>query len=90
MSGRAGRPDEIGAAQKLPLVGINAETTRYGQNRWYLERQGKPIGANDTWIAAQALAIEATLVTDNQRDFSRIPALPLQNWLVMEGTPPQR
>jgi tRNA(fMet)-specific endonuclease VapC len=78
-------------AQRLPLVGIDEETTRrYGQIRWHLERKGKPIGANDTWIAAQALAIEATLVTDNQREFSRIPALPLENWLVMEWTPPQR
>jgi tRNA(fMet)-specific endonuclease VapC len=46
-----------------------------------LERQGTPIGANDTWIAAQALAIKATLVTDNEREFSRVPDLLLENWL---------
>jgi predicted nucleic acid-binding protein len=41
-------------AQRLPLVGIDAETTRhYAQVRALLERQGTPIGANDTWIAAQ-------------------------------------
>jgi tRNA(fMet)-specific endonuclease VapC len=70
-------------AQRLPLVGIDAETTRhYAQVRALLERQGTPIGANDTWIGAQALAIEATLVTDNVREFSRVPALALENWVV--------
>lgn len=69
-------------AQRLPLVGIDYATTRhYGQVRALLERQGTPIGANDTWIAAQALAIEATLVTDNEREFSRVPGLVLENWL---------
>lgn len=68
--------------QRLPLVGVDAETTRqYGQLRAFLERQGTPIGANDTWIAAQGLAIKAILVTDNQREFSRVPDLPLENWL---------
>ncbi len=70
-------------AQRLPLVGVDYETTRhYGRVRALLERQGTPIGANDTWIAAQALAIDATLVTDNEREFSRVPDLPLENWLL--------
>lgn len=69
-------------AQRLPLVGIDAATTRhYAHVRTLLERQGTPIGANDTWIAAQALAIKATLVTDNEREFSRVPGLLLENWL---------
>lgn len=69
--------------QRLPLVGIDYDTTRhYAQIRTRLERQGKPIGANDTWIAAQALAIDATLVTDNEREFSRVPGLTVENWLV--------
>lgn len=68
--------------QRLPLVGVDATTTRhYAQVRALLERQGTPIGANDTWIAAQALAIKATLVTDNEREFSRVPGLSLENWL---------
>lgn len=67
--------------QRLPLVGVDATTTRrYAQVRAWLERQGTPIGANDTWIAAQALAIKATLVTDNEREFSRVPDLLLENW----------
>ena len=69
-------------AERLPLVGIDATTTRhYAQVRALLERQGMPIGANDTWIAAQALTIKATLVTDNEREFSRVPDLLLENWL---------
>ena len=69
-------------AQRLPLVGIDYSTTRhYGKIRALLERQGTPVGANDTWIASQALAIDATLVTDNEREFSRVPGLSLENWL---------
>jgi tRNA(fMet)-specific endonuclease VapC len=74
-------------AQRLPLVGIDYNTTRhYGKIRALLERQGTPIGANDTWIAAQALAIDATLVTDNEREFSRVPGLSLENWLRSQGS----
>jgi tRNA(fMet)-specific endonuclease VapC len=69
-------------AQRLPLVGIDFDTTRhYAQVRVLLEGKGIPIGANDTWIAAQALTINATLVTDNEREFSRVPGLMLENWL---------
>jgi tRNA(fMet)-specific endonuclease VapC len=68
--------------QRLELVGIDHDVTRhYAKIRAMLERQGTPIGANDTWIAAQTLAIEAILVTDNEREFSRVPSLPIENWL---------
>ena len=76
-------------AQRLPLVGVDYDTTRhYAQVRTRLERQGTPIGANDTWIAAQALAINATLVTDNEREFSRVPGLSLGNWLTHRSAQP--
>jgi len=69
--------------QRLPLVGFDYDTTRqYAQVRAQLERQGTPIGTNDTWIAALTLAIDATLVTDNEREFSRVYGLVLENWLV--------
>lgn len=68
--------------QRLPLVGIDHDTIRhYAKIRAFLERHGTPIGANDTWIAAQALAINAVLVTDNEREFSRGPGLVVENWL---------
>ncbi|TGP21380.1 MULTISPECIES: PIN domain-containing protein [unclassified Mesorhizobium] len=68
--------------QRLPLVGIDQDTIRhYAKIRAFLERHGTPIGANDTWIAAQALAINAVLVTDNEREFFRVPGLVVENWL---------
>jgi len=53
----------------------------YGQIRTSLERSGSPIGANDMLIAAHALALDATLVTDNEREFRRIDGLKMDNWL---------
>jgi len=68
--------------QRLPLVGVDDGTARhYATIRAHLERQGTPIGANDLWIAAQALQMQATLVTDNLREFQRVPGLQLDNWL---------
>jgi tRNA(fMet)-specific endonuclease VapC len=46
-----------------------------------LERIGQPIGANDLLIAAHARALDLTLVTDNEREFSRIENLRVENWL---------
>jgi tRNA(fMet)-specific endonuclease VapC len=53
----------------------------YGALRARLEEIGQPIGANDLFVAAHALALHCTLVTDNEREFSRIKALPVENWL---------
>jgi len=53
----------------------------YGTLRTELERRGTPIGSNDTLIAAEALAQGAILVTDNVREFSRVPGLVVENWL---------
>jgi tRNA(fMet)-specific endonuclease VapC len=53
---------------------------RYGDVRLAL-RQGKNIGQNDLWIAAHALALDAVLVTNNEREFSRVPGLKMENWL---------
>ena len=53
----------------------------YGPLRAHLEAQGTPIGPLDTLIAAHALALCATLVTNNVREFGRVPALTLENWL---------
>ena len=41
---------------------------------------GTPIGANDLWIARHALALNATLVTNNTSEFKRITGLQLENW----------
>lgn len=69
-------------AQRLPLAGIDAGTTgHYARIRAHLEAQGTPIGANDLWIAAQALQLGAVLVTDNLHEFQRVPGLRVENWL---------
>jgi tRNA(fMet)-specific endonuclease VapC len=46
-----------------------------------LERKGMPIGAHDLLIAAHTLALGAVLVTDNVREFQRVPGLKIENWL---------
>ena len=53
----------------------------YARLRAQLEAAGTPISPNDTWIAAQALAEGAVLVSANVREFSRVPGLRHENWL---------
>lgn len=52
----------------------------YGQIRAELERGGLPIGNNDLWIAAHARAEGWILVTNNEREFQRVPGLQVENW----------
>lgn len=54
----------------------------YGEIRAALEQSGTPIGANDLLIAAHARALGLTVVTGNIREFSRVPGLVVENWLV--------
>ena len=53
----------------------------YATLRAQLEKLGEPIGSLDTLIAAQALALDLPLVTNNQKVFSRVPGLKLENWV---------
>ena len=50
-------------------------TAAYGEVRAALEKQGTPIGPLDTMIAAHALSLGVTLVTNNTREFNRVPRL---------------
>ena len=69
----------LGALEVLPLEApVDAV---YGIVRAGLERTGQPIGANDLLIAAHALALDFTMVTNNEREFSRIDDLRVENWL---------
>lgn len=65
---------------EIPALDASA-SAQYATVRATLERAGTPIGANDLWIAAHALALGATVVTDNVREFSRVPQLRIENWL---------
>ncbi len=53
----------------------------YGRIRADLEAAGTPIGGNDLLIAAQAMSLGLTIVTDNEREFRRIERLRCENWL---------
>jgi tRNA(fMet)-specific endonuclease VapC len=67
----------------LPLTIIpfdENDAVAYGQIRTNLEAQGLPIGALDTLIAAQAVQYNLILVTNNVREFARIPGLAIEDW----------
>lgn len=53
----------------------------YGRLRAQLEQKGSPIGSMDLLIAAHALSLGVRLVTNNQREFRRVPGLRLDNWV---------
>lgn len=57
----------------------------YGALRSAFRTSGKPIGPNGLFIAAHALALDAILVTGNEREFSRVPGLKVKNWLRWAG-----
>ncbi len=69
----------LGAIEVVPFE-PPADAT-YGSLRARLEKAGRPIGGNDLLIAAHALALGYTIVSDNEREFARIPGLAHENWL---------
>ena len=69
----------LGALEILPFE-VPADAV-YGAIRARLERAGRPIGGNDFLIAAQALALGLTLVTDNESEFARVEGLKWENWV---------
>ena len=71
-----------GVLSRLKVIDLAAPADRlYAEARSRLEAAGAPIGANDLWIAAHALALDRILVTANEREFSRVPGLRVENWL---------
>jgi tRNA(fMet)-specific endonuclease VapC len=67
--------------QDIPAVDLDSRAGQvYGEIRAALEQQGRLIGNNDIWIGAHALAMNLTLVTNNEREFNRIPGLSVENW----------
>ncbi len=64
----------------LPYTARAAQ--QYGDIRAKLEIQGQTIGVNDLHIAAHARSEGLTLVTNNLREFERVPALQLENWAI--------
>lgn len=58
-----------------------SDARRAGAIRAELKAQGTPIGPFDVLIAGQALARNLTLVTNNVREFRRVPNLKVEDWL---------
>ena len=90
---RAGAAKSSSAAKTLRLVEnflrplavlefTSSDAATYGQVRAKLERTATPIGPLDTLIAAQAVGRNLVLVSNNQREFSRVANLAVQNWAV--------
>jgi tRNA(fMet)-specific endonuclease VapC len=69
----------LGALDVLPFE--SPADAVYGRIRAALERAGEPIGGNDLLIAAQALALDHVVVTDNEAEFARVGGLAHENWL---------
>jgi tRNA(fMet)-specific endonuclease VapC len=67
--------------EMLPVLGLPKEAGEfYGTIRADLEKRGRSIGNNDLWIAAHAMANGLTLVTNNEKEFRRVPGLKIENW----------
>lgn len=64
--------------------GVDA-AIQYGNIKAQLKRKGQPIGENDLHIAAHARSRGLILVTNNTREFERVPALQIENWLKESG-----
>jgi len=69
----------LGALEVLPFE--TPADAAYGLLRTRLEQAGRPIGANDLLIAAQALAFGYAIVTDNEKEFAYVEDLRRENWL---------
>lgn len=66
----------------IPPLPMSIEAGKhYSEIRYYLEKIGKPIGNNDLWIAAHARSLELILITNNKKEFSRVPKLKIENWV---------
>ena len=69
-------------AERLPVQALSVEVAKsYATIRSSLEKQGTIIGGNDLWIAAHALTLGLTVVTNNTKEFSRVENLAIENWV---------
>ena len=66
--------------EAIPVLPIFPEIAhRYGHIRKTLELQGNPLGSLDLLIAAHALALKLTVVSNNVREFGRVESLPVED-----------
>jgi tRNA(fMet)-specific endonuclease VapC len=83
---KSSRPEQNGEALAAFLAPLGVEpfedpaAAAYGVLRAELERRGTPIGSLDMLIAAHALSLDRTLITNNEREFRRVSGLKVENW----------
>lgn len=66
----------------LEIAGFDPEAAEhYGDIRAHLEKKGIPIGPLDLMIAAHARSLDITLVTNNKKEFTRVPHLNVEDWV---------
>ena len=77
------RMEQLDAFTRLLLIEALSRDVgwHYGRIRSRLKQQGRLIGNNDMFIASHALSLGAVLVTNNDREFSRVPDLTVENWV---------
>lgn len=84
---KSSKPEQnhLALAQFLAPIEIlpygDTATQHYGELRVYLEKHGTPIGSLDMLIAAHALSTGCILITNNIKEFERIPNLQINNWV---------
>ena len=84
---RSSKPDQnqFALAQFLAPMEIlsygDAAAKQYGRLRAFLEKQGTPIGSLDMLIAAHVLSMDCILVTNNEKEFNRVPNIKIDNWV---------
>ena len=67
----------------IPPLSLSIKVAEYYATiRAGLEKQGRIIGNNDLWIAAHCLDLTITLVTNNEKEFSRVDKLKIENWVL--------
>ena len=84
---KSGNPEKNKKALQeflIPIEIINYDykaSLFYGKIRSFLEKKGTPIGALDTLIAAHALSNNIPIITNNEKEFQRVPNLRVENWV---------
>lgn len=78
---RARNVDLVDRLQFEVLEFDKEDSRKAGEVRAFLAAQGTPVGPYDVLIAGQALARDLVLVSNNMREFSRIPGLTVEDWL---------
>jgi tRNA(fMet)-specific endonuclease VapC len=74
------RIDQLTRTVKVDFLADASLCEHYAEQFPRLKSAGTPIGANDLWIACHALARDAILVTNNEREFARVNGLRVENW----------